>query len=303
MLNMEYVAEVLMLAETLSYTETARRLHVSHSVVSRHIDAIERTLGVRLFDRTTRKVELTDVGQAIVSDFAAMQTHYEHALTVLDRFAKDAPTIRLSCPDFWIPCYIEPLLTFLFEKTSHISVKLESNSPIIGLSAVEEGRCDLAFGIGLPTELRSPMSMKLFLRERIMATVHKDNALASRESLSLEELAGESLVIIDDKAGGFSRMNDEIMSFFTKCGCAPHDVRRAEQIETLGFELNGCKGYALTPASLQFPHRDYLRVIPLENEAVSFPLCFYYRADHINASMVSFFELAGQFANLLEKEN
>ena len=59
-LNMEYVPELLVLAETLSYTETARRLHMSHSAVSRHVDAVERTLGVRLFDRTTRKVELTD---------------------------------------------------------------------------------------------------------------------------------------------------------------------------------------------------------------------------------------------------
>lgn len=68
MLNMEYVPELLVLAETLSYTETARRLHVSHSVVSRHIDAVERTLGVRLFDRTTRKVELTDAGRAVIAD-------------------------------------------------------------------------------------------------------------------------------------------------------------------------------------------------------------------------------------------
>ena len=75
-LNMEYVPELLVLAETLSYTETARRLHVSHSVVSRHIDAVERTLGVRLFDRTTRKVELTDAGRAVIADFSAMQAHY-----------------------------------------------------------------------------------------------------------------------------------------------------------------------------------------------------------------------------------
>lgn len=213
MLNMEYVPEVLMLAETLSYTETARRLHLSHSVVSRHIDAIERTLGVRLFDRTTRKVELTDAGRAVVDDFAAMQAHYEHALSALSRMNEDTSTIRLSCPDFWIPCYIEPLLSFLSEKAPHIRIKLESNSPIVGLSAVEEGRCDLSFGVGLPTELRPPMAMKLFLRERIMATVHKDNAFSERETLSLEELADEPLVILDDRVGGFSRMNDEMMNF------------------------------------------------------------------------------------------
>ncbi|MFR5828316.1 MAG: LysR substrate-binding domain-containing protein, partial [Adlercreutzia equolifaciens] len=120
-------------------------------------------------------------------------------------------------------------------------------------------------GIGLPTELKL-MNMRLFLRERIVATIHEDNALAGCETLALEQLAGEPLVVLDDRAEGFSRMNEEILRFFTQRGCAPCDIRRTEQIETLGLKLSECKGYALTPASLQFPHRDYLRAIPLEEE-------------------------------------
>lgn len=214
MLNMEYVPELLVLAETLSYTETARRLHMSHSAVSRHVDAVERALGARLFNRTTRKVELTDAGRAVIADFSAMQAHYTHVLDELGRLAEDVPVIRLSCPDFWIPCYLEPLLAFLSLEQSALRVKLESNPPVVGLSAVEEGRCDLAFGIGLPTELKPPMNMRLFLRERIVATIHEDNALAGCETLALEQLAGEPLVVLDDRAEGFSRMNEEILRFF-----------------------------------------------------------------------------------------
>lgn len=95
-LNMEYVPELLVLAETLSYTETARRLHMSHSAVSRHVDAVERALGARLFNRTTRKVELTDAGRAVIADFSAMQAHYTHVLDELGRLAEDVPVIRLS---------------------------------------------------------------------------------------------------------------------------------------------------------------------------------------------------------------
>lgn len=273
-LNMEYMPELLVLAETLSYTETARRLHMSHSAVSRHVDAVERALGARLFNRTTRKVELTDAGRAVIADFSAMQAHY-NVLDELGRLAEDVPVIRLSCPDFWIPCYLEPLLAFLSLEQSALRVKLESNPPVVGLSAVEEGRCDLAFGIGLPTELKPPMNMRLFLRERIVATIHEDNALAGCETLALEQLAGEPLVVLDDRAEGFSRMNEEILRFFTQRGCAPCDIRRTEQIETLGLKLSECKGYALTPASLQFPHRDYLRAIPLEEEDISFPLLLF----------------------------
>lgn len=217
------------------------------------------------------KVELTDAGRAVIADFSAMQAHYTHVLDELGRLAEDVPVIRLSCPDFWIPCYLEPLLAFLSLEQSALRVKLESNPPVVGLSAVEEGRCDLAFGIGLPTELKPPMNIRLFLRERIVATIHEDNALAGCETLALEQLAGEPLVVLDDRAEGFSRMNEEILRFFTQRGCAPCDIRRTEQIETLGLKLSECKGYALTPASLQFPHRDYLRAIPLEEGGHLFP--------------------------------
>ena len=297
-LNMEYVPELLVLAETLSYTETARRLHMSHSAVSRHVDAVERALGARLFNRTTRKVELTDAGRAVIADFSAMQAHYTHVLDELGRLAEDVPVIRLSCPDFWIPCYLEPLLAFLSLEQSALRVKLESNPPVVGLSAVEEGWCDLAFGIGLPTELKPPMNMRLFLRERIVATIHEDNALAGCETLALEQLAGEPLVVLDDRAEGFSRMNEEILRFFTQRGCAPCDIRRTEQIETLGLKLSECKGYALTPASLQFPHRDYLRAIPPEEEDISFPLCFFFRTDRLSPALTRFFEYAEQFVLL-----
>ena len=297
-LNMEYVPELLVLAETLSYTETARRLHMSHSAVSRHVDAVERALGARLFNRTTRKVELTDAGRAVIADFSAMQAHYTHVLDELGRLAEDVPVIRLSCPDFWIPCYLEPLLAFLSLEQSALRVKLESNPPVVGLSAVEEGRCDLAFGIELPTELKPPMNMRLFLRERIVATIHEDNALAGCETLALEQLAGEPLVVLDDRAEGFSRMNEEILRFFTQRGCAPCDIRRTEQIETLGLKLSECKGYALTPVSLQFPHRDYLRAIPLEEEDISFPLCFFFRTDRLSPALTRFFEYAEQFVLL-----
>lgn len=100
----------------------------------------------------------------------------------------------------------------------------------------------------------------------------KTNALAGCETLTLGQLAGEPLVVLDDRAEGFSRMNEEVLRFFTQRGCAPCDIRRTEQIETLGLKLSECKGYALTPASLQFPHRDYLRRSPLR-EGTSLSRC------------------------------
>lgn len=71
-------------------------------------------------------MELTDAGRAVIADFSAMQAHYTHVLDELGRLAGDVPVIRLSCPDFWIPCYLEPLLAFLSLEQPALRVKLES---------------------------------------------------------------------------------------------------------------------------------------------------------------------------------
>ena len=52
MFDIEYADDVVILAETLSFSEAAQRLCLSRSAVSRHVDAVEKGLGVRLFRRT-----------------------------------------------------------------------------------------------------------------------------------------------------------------------------------------------------------------------------------------------------------
>jgi LysR family carnitine catabolism transcriptional activator len=56
----------LKLAETLNFRRTAEQVHLSQPAVSGLITRLEESLGVRLFDRTTRSVQLTDAGQVFV---------------------------------------------------------------------------------------------------------------------------------------------------------------------------------------------------------------------------------------------
>lgn len=61
-MEIEYICEFVVLAETCNYMEAADRLFVSQSALSRHIKALEEDLQVQLFDRSTRKVSLSPFG-------------------------------------------------------------------------------------------------------------------------------------------------------------------------------------------------------------------------------------------------
>jgi DNA-binding transcriptional LysR family regulator len=71
------------LAEELNFTRAAERLHVAQQTLSSTIQQLERELGVQLFERTTRRVEVTDAGRRLIEDAGpaldAVDSAWRHA--------------------------------------------------------------------------------------------------------------------------------------------------------------------------------------------------------------------------------
>jgi LysR family hca operon transcriptional activator len=76
-MNIEYFKEFVVLAQTLSFQETARRVSVSQPTLTKHIDAMEREFGVELIDRSTRPVKLTEKGMALYSEATSIAESYD----------------------------------------------------------------------------------------------------------------------------------------------------------------------------------------------------------------------------------
>lgn len=71
-MDVGWLEEFAVLAECLSYTEAARRLAMTQPGLSRHISSLERELGVRLFERNSHGVSLTEVGRSLLDDAREM---------------------------------------------------------------------------------------------------------------------------------------------------------------------------------------------------------------------------------------
>ena len=82
-MELSYIREFVVLAETGNYLEAADTLFIAQSSLSRHIKSIEMDLGAPLFDRTTRKVSLNGFGQAFLPyarQMVQIQEEYENVL-------------------------------------------------------------------------------------------------------------------------------------------------------------------------------------------------------------------------------
>ena len=125
-------------AETASFSEAARRLRTSKSVVSRQVSALEAELGARLFHRTTRSLTLTEAGQGyrervgqILADLA------EANLAVTQLQAAPRGTLRVNAPMSFGFLHLAPALPDFQARYPEVALDVSMNDRFVDL--VDEG--------------------------------------------------------------------------------------------------------------------------------------------------------------------
>ncbi|MGF1477699.1 MAG: LysR family transcriptional regulator [Geminicoccaceae bacterium] len=129
-----------------SFTGAGKRLGLSTKLVSNQVRQLEERLGVRLFDRTTRSVALTDVGRAYFDRCQGLLDQFDELETsVQDRHRRPTGRIRMTAPTSFGERSLTGALALFLEDHPGIRIDLELTNRNVSL--VEEG-FDLAVRIG-----------------------------------------------------------------------------------------------------------------------------------------------------------
>ena len=147
MLDLNDIMVFARVVEAGSFTAAARVLAMPKTTVSRRIAALERELGVRLLQRTTRSLNMTDAGRLYYEQSSqALRTIEEANLRLAETRAEPLGTIRISAPVGFAGQYLTPaVIEFLaiYPKTG-VELRLTDDR----LNLVEDG-IDLAFRTGV----------------------------------------------------------------------------------------------------------------------------------------------------------
>jgi len=133
-------------ADSGSFSESARRLGLSQPSVSRQINNLETHLGVRLLQRTTRSLSLTEAGLIYYEKARQIQRDVYEAGQSISGF-KDTPSglLRISAPHTWTETRLAPYLGEFLEKYPQIRLEIESNDLV---QDIIEDRLDLVIRVG-----------------------------------------------------------------------------------------------------------------------------------------------------------
>lgn len=129
-----------------SFSESARRLGLSQPSISRKINALEEDLGVRLLQRTTRRLSLTEAGQIYYEKAQNIQREVIEASQSISGF-KETPSgvLRISAPHTWTDKKIAPYLGEFLRLYPEIKIDIECNDNI---QDIIDDQLDLVIRVG-----------------------------------------------------------------------------------------------------------------------------------------------------------
>lgn len=249
-------------AEELSFTRAASRLHLAQPPLSRHIRALEERLGARLFDRSGRKVALTGAGAVFYEETRGALPQLRRAAETTRRFiAGQNERLRLGFVSAVLSPEIVGVLRRFRQLHPTVQLIVHDLPPAEQLEALRGGGLDGGF-VGLAPRHRSPGIRFLpWRRENLAAFIPSGHPLAGRSALRLRELAAEPFVTVSREAAPAFAVH--LQELCAGAGFRPHVVLEAARAQAVAVSVAAGSGVAILPESLGRVIGDGAVVIPL----------------------------------------
>ena len=248
-------------AEELHFRRAAARLHISQPPLSQQIARLEDELGVRLLNRTRRRVELTAAGDAFLRDARAMLAELDVAVATVRRIETgQAGVLRVNFVGSALLSIVPGIVQRFRGARPGVELELRERSTIEQLRALTAGVVDVGL-VRPPVEPEAGLKTEVVMRERTVAALPAGHPLAKLSRVPLRRMAAEPLVLFPrEQAPGY---HDLLTGRLAATGTSPHVVQYApEMLTIIGLVAAGI-GVSPVPASLRHLALDGVSYRPL----------------------------------------
>ena len=194
-MEIKQVQYVLAVADAGSFSAASEELYVSQSSLSKLIIALEKELGVELFDRSRRKIALTPAGDAFLPHARSMDAAYRTLLADMGAYQATPSLAIVAIPviaQYGISSYIAEF------RSAHpdIALTLEEREASAILPALHNHQFDMAFVRDNYLDTTQYL-LRQVTDDRMVVVVSTKHRYAPRTALSLAELADENHIMFD----------------------------------------------------------------------------------------------------------
>ncbi len=241
-MNLRALQYFVKLAELQHFSKAAEACHVSQPTLSTQIMKLEDELGVQLVERIPRKVKLTPVGEEI----AQRARHVLRDIALIRMTARrshdpETGTLRLGIFPTLAPYLLPHVVPGIRQRFPDLKLQLaeEKTEDILGL--LDDGELDAGL-LALPVEAENLVVEPLFV-EPFMLAAPRSHPLAGQERISLEDLQGQELLLLEDG----HCLRDQALEVCALAGAHERVDFHATSMETLRQMVAAEVGVTLMP--------------------------------------------------------
>lgn len=267
--HLRYFAAV---AQHLSYSEASRRLHVAQPAISQTILDLEEEMGVKLFLRTKRSVQMTAAGSVLLREAGEILRRSGEATRLAQRAARgEVGSLRIGYLGPATFMILPGLVQAYRRKYPDVEVQLQHMNPDEQLAAFDEGRIDLGLSRPLPPERRPFFNERRIYRDDLMVVLPRNHPLARQKKIRLEQLAAEPFVQFH--RAGARAVFDDIVAACRRAGFSPRVIFEPSLLFTVITVVESGLGVSIVPGCARDLAHDTAVFRPIGNRLRPLHLC------------------------------
>lgn len=273
------------LARELHYGRAAGQLFITQPALSKQIASLERELGVTLFDRNRRRVELTASGRLLLPEA-------QRVVELSSRLAQSAQrvrdgmfgTLRLGYTGPVAESTLPELLRWHHRCYPDMILSLREATAASVLDDVRDGVFDAAF-LRTPVEPTRLTLLDVKVEPAVLA-VPAEHEFASRERIRFAELVGQPLVMMTRDVE--PQLYDHALTSCARAGFCPAAIHEADSVPTALSMVASGLGLAVVTSSAQVAARAGVRCLSLVDPTPTITISLAYRGHQISPALAGF---------------
>jgi DNA-binding transcriptional LysR family regulator len=251
MIELRRLRYLVAVAEEGHITRAAERLGIQQPPLTRQIRSLEEELGVTLFERLPRGVQLTEAGRAVVEEARDVLARAERIHETAQRAARGEQgrlAVGYTSSSAFHPFVTQQIRTFREARPGVLLGLVEDGTPEL-VQGLRDERLDAAFVRSTSNDI-SGLTLDLLLEEKMAAAVPAGHPLSRHQGkVALADLAEETFVFYRRPSG--PGLYDAIMAACLAAGFSPNIGQEASRMaSSLSLVASGL-GVSIVPASMQ----------------------------------------------------
>lgn len=259
---MEYrdIKSFIEVADHKSFTKAAEHSYHSQPTLSKVVKKLEEELGVVLFNRSTRKLYLTDAGEIVYHQGKKALAALDELPILLDELMDAASgVIKIGMPPLIGTLFFPKIARDFHAQYPNVEIELYELGAKVVEDLIENGEIDAGI-IVLPTD-NSIFNVHTFIQDDFFLFVHHDHPLAEREKIALSDLKDEKFILFSKSFA----LHNYIINACKEAGFNPTISYESSQWDLIVELVASQLGITLLPKSIfDKQNNPNIKMIPLE---------------------------------------